>query len=258
MKKFLVVLFAYFGIQGAFAQNFYDIIHSNKDIAGVEKSYERASLFIPGEFGRSNFNEIDQTKKYPVVIYLHGCAGLTGHDYHWGKFISDLGYIVIQPNTLSRPNTRSVCDSQNHTHERGAPLRDALMFRQQEIRYAYEQVVKSPWADVNNIFLMGHSQGGVAVGMNRINNFKGMIISGWTCNNKWTGGISARKDMPVLAMGWDRDPWYYGTDLNGRCVDNARDHKNFTQLDLAGPGHSTSQSKDARIAVSKFLQENTY
>ncbi len=232
-------------------------LYSDYDSEGVEKSYNQADVYVPGNLFKTTPSNIDVTKKYPVVIYLHGCTGTANHDSQWGKYIADLGYIVVQPNTLARPNTKVICNPQTHSSEPGIATGKALMFRQQEIRYALKQVQQSTWADTSNIFLMGHSQGGVSTALNKINDFKGLVISGWTCTNSVTGGIKSANNIPVLAMAYDNDPWRKSTESSGRCIDSAPGRVNITQLDLHGNYHGTVDNPKAREFLKVFLKEYT-
>lgn len=260
MKKMLLalVMLGSINANAGFLEDLRDkYLYSDFDIEGVEKSYDNAHVFVPGNFFKTSPGNVDVKQKYPVVIYLHGCTGITSQDYHWAKFISDLGYIVVQPDNLARPNSKVVCDPRTSTSQRGVTAGITLMQRQQEIKYALNQIKTSSWADTSNIFLMGHSQGGVSVALNKINDFKGLIISGWTCTHPISGGIKSDKSIPVLAMAFDKDPWYYGKDSQGRCIDQADGRVNFTQIDLYGAYHSTIQEPQAQRAVVKFLKENT-
>ena len=261
MKKMLsmLVMLALFSTANAgLLENLRDkYLYSDLDIEGVEKSYDNAHVYVPGNFFKTSPSNIDVKRKYPVVIYLHGCTGITTHDYQWAKFVSDLGYIVVQPDSLARPNTKVICDPKTTTSQKGIAGGIALMQRQQEIRYAMNQIKNSSWADTSNIFLMGHSQGGASTALNKINDFKGLIISGWTCTHPVSGGIKSDKSIPVLAMSFDKDPWYYGKDTQGRCIDQAEGRVKFTQLELNGAYHSTVQEPQAQQAVVKFLKENT-
>jgi hypothetical protein len=118
-----------------------------------------------------------------------------------------------------------------------------------------EQVKQSPWVDKNNIFLMGHSEGGVSAALSKNNEFKGVIISGWTCTHTVLGVIQSDKTIPVLAMAWTNDVWFYGRGLGteGRCIDSAEGRINFTQIDIEGVGHGTYNTDKARLAVKTFL-----
>ena len=93
--------------------------------------------------------------------------------------------------------------------------------RQEEIRYALEQVQKSTWADTNNVFLMGHSEGGTAAARNTLGDFRGIIISAWTCTNSARpdfDGIFAPLETPTLTLEWDHDAWREGTPQQGSCA----------------------------------------
>lgn len=90
----------------------------------------------------------------------------------------------------------------------GGGFPKAHAMRQEEIRYAVEQMKNSPWADSRNLFLMGRSEGGQATARNQLGDFRGIIISGWTCThakNPAFDGIHAPIETPVLAMAFDRE-----------------------------------------------------
>ena len=229
-------------------------LYSDKDIDGVENSWNKADVFVPGNFFTKTPNNVKTDKVYPVVIYLHGCSGITQHDYSWAKYISTLGFIVVQPDSFARPDRKMMCNPYTQSVDRNK-LPKALMFRQQEIRYTLEQVKQVSWSDKNNIFLMGHSEGGVSAALNPISEFKGIIISSWTCSHSVLGGIHSDKNTPVLAMSWTNDRWFYGRGLGteGHCIDQAEGRVNFTQLDLQGKDHFTFQELVAREAVKTFL-----
>lgn len=256
--KILSCLILTLSVTSVSAQSFMErmrdkYLYSDYEIEGVEQSYDKAEVFIPNKFLTTVPSKIEVDKKYPVVIYLHGCAGIGQHDYQWGKFISNMGYIVIQPNSFARPNTKVVCDTKTFKTEGGLVTGKALMFRQQEIKYALSQIKLSVWADTSNVFLMGHSQGGQSVALNKSNEFKGIIISGWTCTHTLTGGIKSEKNVPVLSMTYDNDPWYNSPIFKGSCADYAQDRENFKQVDLQGSYHSTYDNQKAREEVKMFL-----
>jgi len=255
--KILSCLIVTLSITSVSAQSFMErmrdkYLYSDTEIEGVEQSYDKAEVFIPNKFFTTIPSKIDVDKKYSVVIYLHGCNGIVNHDTQWADFISSLGYIVILPNTLARPNTKIVCDPKTFKSESGIATGKALMFRQQEIRYTLEKVKSSSWADTNNIFLMGHSQGGISTALNKLNDFKGLIISGWTCTDTLIGGIHSATNMPILVMAYDNDPWRQDK-TKGRCVDVATQHTNLKQLDLVGNYHGTVDNSKAREEVKMFL-----
>jgi hypothetical protein len=66
-------------------------IHMDK---GIEKSWEQSIVFIPGSSRQRSIMGLQLDKKYPTVIYLHGCGGISRwNDNRWGQFISELGLL---------------------------------------------------------------------------------------------------------------------------------------------------------------------
>ncbi|MBI4525090.1 MAG: hypothetical protein HY695_14900 [Deltaproteobacteria bacterium] len=119
--------------------------------------------------------------------------------------------------------------------------------RLQEIEHALGMVRGAPWADLRNLFLMGHSEGGAAVARWEGNGFKALIISGSRCPN----GIRASSVIPVLAIRFEQDPWARGKLSCGSWLSG---RGNATEIKLAGSGHDTSRSPEAQDAVLNFLR----
>jgi poly(3-hydroxybutyrate) depolymerase len=224
---------------------------------GVAMSWEKAQVFVPDMFFKTTPNKVTGNKPMPVVIYLHGCTGIDpNHDVRWGEFIKGLGYIAVLPDSMARPGRKSNCDPRT---KRTGAFPQAHAMRMEEIRYALEQVKKSAWADTNNIFLMGHSEGGHAAAGNRLADFRGIIISGWTCTDSaraGSDGIFAPLETPILTLEWDHDAWREGTPLQGSCANKFGERKKARQVLFHGTQHSTYDQLKARDAVAQFLKEN--
>ncbi len=224
--------------------------------ANVAMSWEKADVFVPGSFLTTTPNKVKVDKPLPVVIYLHGCTGIADHDKRWGDFIKGLGYIAVLPDSMARPGRIPNCDPKK---KRGGAFPQAHAMRQEEIRYALEQVQKSTWADTNNVFLMGHSEGGTAAARNTLGDFRGIIISAWTCTNSARpdfDGIFAPLETPTLTLEWDHDAWREGTPQQGSCATKFGERKKARQVLFSGTEHSTYDQREARDAVAQFLKEN--
>ena len=223
----------------------------------IELSWDKGLAYLPGAFLSKSPKSLIIEKKLPVLIYLHGCSGIYHpHDVAWAKMIAEQGFLVILPDSMARPNRRSNCDPRLKGGNNQFP--QAHAYRLEEISYALMQVQKNNWAENNNIFLMGHSEGGIATARSDHDGISGRIISGWTCtwkNNPRLTGIYSPKNIPVLAVASIDDDWRKGKPNEGRCIDSAPDHK-ITQVDLSGSEHGTYGSSVARDAVIKFLKEN--
>ena len=244
-------IFAVIGLFFIFASS---LNSAEKDL---ELSWEKAPVYLPGKLLSTTVDQIDITKPTPVLIYLHGCTGIYGpHDLSWASYIADQGFIVILPDSMARPGRISNCDSRLKGGTNAFPK--AAKYRQEEIAYALSQLTNSSWADKKNIFLMGHSEGGIATAQSSHGEFAGKIISGWTCTNKNNAsydGIYSPKNLPILAVASIDDEWRKGKPVEGRCADKAEGRTNFKQIDLEGWIHGTYGNSDARKGVKEFLTQ---
>ena len=222
----------------------------------VELSWTKGLAFVPGAFFTKSPSQVVSEQRLPVLIYMHGCDGINyNHDTQWAREIAKQNFIVVMPNSLARPGRLSDCNTRLKGPSNIFP--QAYEYRQQEISYAIEQLRTSPWADQNNIFLMGHSEGGIATAQSTHGAWNAQIISGWTCTSGVSdfGGIHSPKHIPVLAIAYLDDVWRKGKTNEGRCIDHANDH-DVTQIDLKGSDHETYSSPVARQAVIQFLKEH--
>ncbi len=184
----------------------------------VDTTWDKAVVFVPGSVGKTTPDKVAVNNPLPVVIYLHGCTGINPrHDEGWGDFIRGLGYVAVLPDSMARPGRRSNCDAKTKS---GGYFLQANEMRLEEIGYALEQVKKSAWADTNNVYLMGHSEGGTAAARTKLAGFRGIIISGWTCTDKFGKRKKAR------------------------------------QVLFSGSQHGTYGQQEARDALAQFLKEN--
>ena len=223
---------------------------------GVERSWEKGVAYIPNQFFTKFPSNIPVENKFPVVIFMHGCTGILNEERAWSNFISKIGFIVILPDSLARPGRLSNCNPTTHKSTLAFPNADK--FRQEEISFALSKINASSWADTENIFLMGFSEGGRASALSTHAGLKGKIISGWTCTHifgDWHG-IGGSKDVPILAIAYLNDPWRGGAINQARCVDQSEGFINFTQVDLEGVGHSTFSNFKAKESVKAFLLKN--
>jgi len=230
---------------------------SNVYATDVSKSWESAPVYIPGNyFPRSTKNLDAVTQVYPVVIYLHGCTGITPHhDRAWAKELADNGYMVIMPDSLARDGRIPDCDPRIKGPIGAFP--QAHSYRQEEIGYSLEKIKQSKWADKRNVFIMGHSEGGIATARSAYADVSGIVISGWTCTHKINpkfDGIHSPKSIPVLAVAWIQDPWRQGKPNEGVCSDKA-DGRLLKQINLQGAGHDTYGHANADVI--KFFKDNT-
>ena len=187
-------------------------------------------------------------QKFPTVVYLHGCTGLTAGDARWARTLASTGYVVVTPDSFARAYRLSNCDPKTHS---GGAFSAAGTMRQEEIEHGLKMLRAAPWVDERNLFLMGHSEGGGAVAGWQGAGFKAQIISGNRCQR----GLSAPPQIPVLVISFLQDPWdgnYHRT-----CEIRFGGRARASELLLPGFGHDTSQSVEAQRAVLDFLRAHT-
>jgi len=226
--------------------------------ADISAAWEKRVTFTPELENPLRASEIPfTTKQYPVVIFMHGCTGIEDHaEIQWGKYLRDLGFIVVMPDSLARRDRHRSCDGATASYF-GTQTTHRL--RQQEIDYAYEMVSNSNWAQKKNIFLMGHSEGGIAAARTKRGDFQGIIISGWTCTSKYQGyaGIYSPETVPVLSILWKQDRWFpLGTHSHGTCEVSLEGRPGSQHITLDGFDHNTFVSPIARDAVKNFFAKN--
>lgn len=226
----------------------------------VEKSWEKAVVYAPNSTRKTTVDKLSLDKPSPVLIFLHGCTGLypdhPADHFDWAGLIAKQGFVVVMPDSFARPGRQANCAPGKPGVAGQFPNADN--YRQEEIGYALQKVREAAWADKSNIFLMGHSEGGIATATSKYEGFKGLIISGWTCTharNPRYDGIFAPKDVPALAIAFRDDPFRKGRPQEGRCADKA-DGRKVTQIDLSGSSHGTYSERAARLAVEQFLAAN--
>jgi hypothetical protein len=215
---------------------------------GIEKSWDDAVVYVPESIFPKKIKNIKLDRKYPVVVYLHGCAGIQPyHDRQWGQYIAKSGFIVVLPDSFARPKRVSNCDPNNHSLTYRFPM--VVPFREQEIAYAMLELKKLSWVDVDNIFFMGHSEGAEVLARTQIKGMRGIVLSGGFCSS----GILFEQGIKSLSISYSIDPWFGQS--KSRCS-NGRVDGSLTTVELSGSGHNTYDEIKARDAVSMFLKQN--
>jgi dienelactone hydrolase len=229
----------------------------------VARTWEEGRVFLPGSaapFKPANVPARDQP--LPTVLYLHGC---TGFDYShdgtmggWAQTLTAAGYAVVMPTSFAREYRPHTCDPATYTYAAELAMEVSDM-RLEELEHALTRLRSVSWADRRNLFLMGHSEGGVSVARWRGGGLNGHIISGWTCtsrSNPSFDGVRAPLATPVLAIAFESDPWFQGP-LAGSCASKFGGRKDAQQVTLPGSGHATASHAKARTAVLRFLRDHT-
>ncbi len=189
-------------------------------------------------------------KKRRTVIFIHGCSGLGRGNLHYMRILARAGYAVIAPDSFARRYRPETCDPARHRGIEGAPHRRVGRMRQKEIHHAAYRVRHIRWVDRQNLFLMGHSQGGTAAASYGGDEFGAHVISGSTCGR----GVRVPKAIPVLVLYSKGDPWRRGRPAD-RCLRKAKERGVNMEFHLfEGRAHNFSRNRRARRLILDFLK----
>jgi len=221
----------------------------------VAQSWEKAVVYLPRASKTISIDQIKTDKTYPVAIFMHGCGGIAwgSEAYDWGKLLASEGLLVVMPDSLARSDRKPSCDPKTHRAGLFPPVHG---MRLEEIRYASEQIRKSPWFDGENLFLIGFSEGATAVVRTRLKGFRGVIATSWTCTNANVpslDGIFLPPETPLLTLAHEDDPWVTNT-TRGSCAQKMSGRQDAQHITVPGKGHGTYDTKEARQAVVQFVK----
>ena len=218
-------------------------------------------LIMKGAVEQGDLARMPKNKRYPVIIYLHGCTGLYSHDTDSGIFLaSQLNAVVIQPDSFAREYRPTNC---NPRAKSGGTFRPAVRFRIEEANYAIREARKFSWVDSENVFLMGFSEGGYATAKFTGEPVNARIIEGAPCHAGWPdwNGLDAPESEPVLSLLAQKDPWYQAARHRGKDCGSKMSKTNGSRSIVVtkGPyanGHAVLMDPDIKAAVKEFFKAN--
>jgi dienelactone hydrolase len=190
---------------------------------------------------RACMEKIIADRNFPLVLFMHGCAGFGSSNSAGGSrnsitTFTSLGYAVIAPDSFARLGRKKICSGNK---------RSILSLRQSEIEYALSKIPMLDWVDQSRLVLAGHSEGAQSVAEysgDRV--FSGYIILGFGC----TRGIGRGPlgSNPVLAIQGKLDPLSKGV-----CYVNSNRFSDSVQVPKAY--HDVSGYPETKKAVTKFM-----
>lgn len=239
MRTFLTLLMLC--ASQAFAQEF--LVEEKFDI---RPSWDRAIVYLPGKFLSTDVQALESAGDRDAVIFLHGCTGIRNDEIGWAKFLNDLGYIVVLPNSLAIKGRPVNCSPGSYTTTSGAiDPRVLFKIRAFEFRQAHQNLRQL--GSIKKIYLMGFSEGAATVHFYGGKDlFAGVISVSSHCR----GPVNIQQDVPVLTIDFESDPWFRTQNL---CMLKYKEHRYHTNLVLEGSGHEAARNTKAETAVKAFL-----
>ncbi len=184
---------------------------------------------------RACMEKIFPDRKHPLVLFMHGCAGIRGGTRRIITNFRSLGYAVIAPDSYTRLGRRNDCHPTGRKHF-------TLSLRFDEIRYAMTQIPKLDWVDQSRLVLAGFSEGGNTVAEYKgADAFAGYIVLGWDCR------YGLYPSGQILAIQGARDP----QKKRGSC--SVGFGKYSESIEVPGAGHDISSYPRTMAALRKFL-----
>lgn len=241
--------------------------------ADVSSTWQRAFVSIPGHifggrpilgkwrdaFVQRGIQSIPDGTNMAVIIFLHGCNGIAHEEEAARLVFMEAGYATFFPDSFARTGRRSNCSLGDH---RTSLAPEAHRYRIEEIDYALQQVRRLSWVDQSRVFVMGFSEGGMAVANYPGNGLAGLVITGWHCQGRPPNvGIKSDAQVPVLAILGSEDPWYVAK-RGEHCGQVFYGRPDATSLVLPGNGHAIVNSsilknaERAKDAIISFLEKH--
>jgi dienelactone hydrolase len=197
--------------------------------------------------------------RFPTVVFLHGCTGIGNL-----PFLEELGrqgYAVVAPDSFARRYRPLQCDPET---SRGGQNLFVYDFRTAELTYALERLPTLPWVDLDNLFLIGASEGAVTAALFRGDVFNARVIAQWTCTGApLVAGIDAPRRTPILAIVREDDPFYAPGNTpgqQGHCGvymgDRARSQSLVVRAGSGDAAHDVLGDAGAVAAILEFLEDS--
>lgn len=209
-------------------------------------SWNEAVVFLPNTSAPTGVTALASQAAAPVVIALHGCTGLSSLP-NIGPGLAALGYVVIMPDSLARPDRagRFTCSGTSI----GTGNLDIYDKRVEEADYAIAQVQGKPWYDGRHLLLLGHSEGGYTVAQKAYTGISAAAISGYWC----TLGLPVAQVAPTLTVNYDQDPFYYGRPGIGgpSCAGGSAGSRHEV---LPGASHTAFELEPGRSYLHDFAR----
>lgn len=240
-------------------ENFYDTfkyayVGLPKGFMGIKKPYFGQLYKFKKEF--KNYNEYKE--KFPLVLFIHGSKGLNkGTIYR--KWIVEQGFIFISPNSLKIKNRPTYS-----TPDKLSSYEKVHKLRQAEIVYNLKSILEFNFIDKNNMFLMGNSEGGLAAAFYKGNEFKGRIVTAYSCENSYYSKdfkIGAKKKDPFLNIIGTHDEFFSEKsepnkdhEVQGHCTKALKKYKNAKVVILAQTKHDITENIYVKDDIINFLR----
>lgn len=228
---------------------------------GVPKGFGGISESFYGSFDEFNqkYPNIEESREFPTLLYMHGSSGLYRGEVYREYIVEELGFIFFAPAShkiKDRPTYKSPAKASvyNKVHK----------IRVSEIYYNHKKLKKLDFVDNKNIFLMGNSEGGLAVAIYMASSFRGRIVTAFSCESSYfykNFKLGSKKSKPFLnIIGTDDEFFAKDTVLNkkfkvnGNGIEKLKEYKNAKVVILPKAKHDLTTNIYVKDEVLSFLR----
>ena len=209
---------------------------------GDESAVPMGGLMYQGRMQNALAQLATDGRQLPVILYLHGCSGLSVAFWKLAEHYARQGYASSAPDSFARPNRRRTCPD-----DAGAGgWRRTAQLRREEIAFARDQLHTLPWVRQSHVYLIGFSEGGGAGRRSTEPDLRARVLLGIGCRNDIRRPRAA--SQPTLIIKAKRDPKLKGF---GLCPTNR--HSLSRAYEIDSDVHEITH--DARVlqAIDRFL-----
>lgn len=239
------------------------------DPVDLDKSWERATVFVPGEeiglfiYGfmgsqqvRDRLAALPAGRRYPLVIYLHDANGPTVDENSLMEEFEIENIAALFPNSMASRRRVSDC-----TGDGCAMSPEVYLARRAEMIHAVSRARRLAWVDRDNIFLVGLGEGGAVVALwgaeVAVNAY---AVASWTCTappeSPWFQGLRTPLERPVLLINGRATRWTGRPGWEGSCAERFGEYERAASVVIDTAVQNVFALAAGRRALIAFLYEH--
>ncbi|XPV69066.1 MAG: hypothetical protein ACNI25_00465 [Halarcobacter sp.] len=197
--------------------------------------------------------------KLPTLFYMHGSAGFKKGLLYRKWIVQDANCIFFAPNSFKINN--------RPTYTTPSPIKKYEVvhkLRQAEIVYNLKKLQGFDFVDFDNLFLMGNSEGALAAAAYKGKEFKGRIVTAYSCENGYYSKdfkLGCKKHDPFLNIIGTHDEYFSNNskpnekyEVTGNCTKALKKNKNAKVVLLPQTKHDITKNIYVKDDIVNFLK----
>jgi len=249
-----------------------DLKKMKKKYKNFKDSFKYAYIGVPAGYGglegpfygtydefQKIYPDFDVYKRIPTVLYMHGSSGLFKGDVYRRYIVEEVGALFFAPNSFKikdRPTYKSPTKHKKYLK--------VHKIRQAEIEHTVHKFKELDFIDNDNLFLMGNSEGGLAAAIYKCKQFKGRIVTAFSCESSYFGEnfkLGSTKEEPFLNIIGTHDQFFSKkSELNkkyqveGHGINALKKYTNAKIVILSQTMHDITTNVYVKDEIVSFLK----